>query len=250
MQKFYKILGLPSTASKAEVKKAYRRLAKKYHPDLNPSKEAEQKFILINKAYEAIVEGKIPYPQTKKKNTPQNQSAQYKAYYDKIIREKIERKRAAEAKMLHEMNMRALKEGFPVAIFIFINIIGFGLCFMSYLITLSVYGALIFGAGGITLFYMLYKNKKEFGLEWFYALVYGAGILHIILIINYLVASPVEELYAVELHDEVIYVYKYDMSLFYGDQLIRSFYPGHFLDLGDNLEVEQGFLPFGILKKN
>ncbi|MGB9809766.1 MAG: DnaJ domain-containing protein, partial [Caldanaerobacter sp.] len=51
----YEILGVDRNASQEEIKKAYRRLAKKYHPDLNPGdKEAEQKFKEINEAYEIL----------------------------------------------------------------------------------------------------------------------------------------------------------------------------------------------------
>lgn len=50
----YQILEIPQTASPSEVKKAYRRLAKKYHPDLNPSLEASRKIRLINDAWEIL----------------------------------------------------------------------------------------------------------------------------------------------------------------------------------------------------
>ena len=51
----YEVLELQKGASEEEIKKAYRRLAKKYHPDLNPgNKEAEEKMKEVNEAYEAI----------------------------------------------------------------------------------------------------------------------------------------------------------------------------------------------------
>ncbi len=51
----YEVLGVDRNATEEEIKKAYRRLAKKYHPDLNPGdKEAEQKFKEINEAYEIL----------------------------------------------------------------------------------------------------------------------------------------------------------------------------------------------------
>jgi len=51
----YETLGLAKGASEAEIKSAYRRLAKKYHPDQNPdNKEAEAKFKEINTAYETL----------------------------------------------------------------------------------------------------------------------------------------------------------------------------------------------------
>ena len=47
----YKVLGLPSTATDEEVKQAYRRLAKRYHPDANPGdKTAERRMQEINAA--------------------------------------------------------------------------------------------------------------------------------------------------------------------------------------------------------
>ena len=52
---YYKILEVKSTATEAEIKKAYRRLAIKYHPDKNPdNKAAEEKFKEINEAYSVL----------------------------------------------------------------------------------------------------------------------------------------------------------------------------------------------------
>ena len=52
---YYEVLGVSKTATEEEIKKAYRQLAKKYHPDLNPGdKEAEEKFKEINEANEVL----------------------------------------------------------------------------------------------------------------------------------------------------------------------------------------------------
>lgn len=60
---YYKILGITKSASEADIKKAYRKLARKYHPDLNPNdKEAEHKFKEINEANEVL-----SHPENRKK---------------------------------------------------------------------------------------------------------------------------------------------------------------------------------------
>src|SRR2546426_7807992 len=55
---YYGVLGVPRGASKDEVKRAYRRLAKKYHPDLNKDnpKAAEEKFKQLSEAYEVLAD--------------------------------------------------------------------------------------------------------------------------------------------------------------------------------------------------
>ena len=52
---YYEVLGVDKSASDDVIKKAYRKLAKQYHPDLNPGdKNAEAKFKEVNEAYEVL----------------------------------------------------------------------------------------------------------------------------------------------------------------------------------------------------
>ena len=51
---YYKILGVGKNASAAQIKKEYRKLARKYHPDVNKATDAEQKFKEVGEAYEVL----------------------------------------------------------------------------------------------------------------------------------------------------------------------------------------------------
>ena len=55
----FDVLGIPSSSTEDEIKSAYRKLAKKYHPDLNPGdKAAEAKMREVNEAYAAALQYK------------------------------------------------------------------------------------------------------------------------------------------------------------------------------------------------
>jgi len=54
-EKYLKILELDANASYQDIKKAYRRLSKKYHPDLNKATDSEDRFIQLNEAYDYLI---------------------------------------------------------------------------------------------------------------------------------------------------------------------------------------------------
>jgi curved DNA-binding protein len=59
---YYKVLGVDRSASQEEISKAYKRMARKYHPDLNKSPDAEKRFKEINEAHEVLKD-----PETRKR---------------------------------------------------------------------------------------------------------------------------------------------------------------------------------------
>ena len=71
MKSFYDILGVSESASDDDIKSAFRKLARLYHPDVNSSKEAEDKMKLINQAYETLSDAskRAKYDRDRKDNT-------------------------------------------------------------------------------------------------------------------------------------------------------------------------------------
>jgi curved DNA-binding protein len=76
---YYKVLEVEKNASEADIKKAYRKLARKYHPDLNPNdKEAEKKFKELNEANEVLSN-----PEHRKKYDKYGENWQHGEEFDK-----------------------------------------------------------------------------------------------------------------------------------------------------------------------
>lgn len=80
MNEYYRTLGVQPGASQDELKKAYRSLAKKYHPDLHPGDHiAEDRFKDINEAYEVLSDPDKRKEYDAKQQTTQHRQAQNKA---------------------------------------------------------------------------------------------------------------------------------------------------------------------------
>ncbi|WP_264563827.1 J domain-containing protein [Flavobacterium sp. N3904] len=76
---YYKVLEIDKSATEADIKKAYRKLARKYHPDLNPNdKEAERKFKELNEANEVL-----SHPENRKKYDQYGENWQHGEEYEK-----------------------------------------------------------------------------------------------------------------------------------------------------------------------
>lgn len=99
-EKYYKILGLSSSASENEVRKKYRLLAMKFHPDKNPSSLAQDRFIEITEAYEILTGKKNTVSaskkvdlKTKQKEKEERIKAAQKRYREQILKEHLENER-------------------------------------------------------------------------------------------------------------------------------------------------------------
>ena len=83
MKKYYQLLGLTESATDAEIKRNYRKLAFQYHPDRNSSASAQEKFILIQEAYE-IVTGKKKIPQQRVGDYSSRKTRQDESWEEKV----------------------------------------------------------------------------------------------------------------------------------------------------------------------
>jgi curved DNA-binding protein len=73
---YYKVLGVDKSSTEKDIKQAYRRLARKYHPDVNPDKAGQERFKEINEAYEVLSDA----DKRKKYDTLGANWQQYEAY--------------------------------------------------------------------------------------------------------------------------------------------------------------------------
>ena len=119
MDQYYQVLGLPANASKDEVKKAYRRLAMRYHPDLNPS--GKEKFKEIVEAYE-IING---YRKAKRQNKQLSEDERIRLYelLKLAAAEKARKKAFERAALRREQKQEEQNRAYRNAVLSFFTII-------------------------------------------------------------------------------------------------------------------------------
>src|ERR1700744_3283744 len=85
---YYKVLGVSKTATQDEIRSAYRKLARKHHPDLNPNdKEANKKFQQLNEANEVLSD-----PEKRKKYDQYGENWEHGAEYEEQMRQQRRRR--------------------------------------------------------------------------------------------------------------------------------------------------------------
>lgn len=176
-EEYFKILGLPRTAKPDEIKKAYRFLAKKYHPDVSKEPDATRKFLEITEAYEILSNQKVLETLRIISETEEERKRNYE-YYKKVAKDKA--RQAAE--MRYEF-LRKEHEAFQQSgmydLFLLLKYIGhfvlilvtiFFLAFPVYIaITTGFFGLFFFWIAGIFLvFYIIGKKKSYFHLGPFF----------------------------------------------------------------------------------
>lgn len=106
INRYLEILGLKPGVSSDDIKDAYRRLAKLYHPDLNKSQEAKQKFIEIHEAYKYLNEsGSTPEPEPMEYNA-RPQKSEYDLWRESVrqqVRKKAKEREAYRLKTLQKV---------------------------------------------------------------------------------------------------------------------------------------------------
>jgi len=118
LDEYLKILGLSGEVSVSQIKKAYRQMAKIYHPDINKSPNAHELFLLINEAYIFLINYKAGKYNEPKPNANKNDDFSYEEWIKKE-KARAKAKAAYHAKQKYEVfiNSKTYKSAMLVNVF-------------------------------------------------------------------------------------------------------------------------------------
>ena len=131
---YYRILGVSKDATKAEIKSAYRKLAKQYHPDVNQDDDAEEMFKKITEAYQTLIDDNLreEYDRELRANRASssssnkhssysyNNSQQYSYNYNRYPNYNKSTSWVEDARDLHFSFIRFLKKSYIYLIYIYL----------------------------------------------------------------------------------------------------------------------------------
>lgn len=120
MKSYFKILGLSEGASQEDIKKAYRKLALKYHPDVNPSDQAKSRFIKIVEAYEFLTSQSNPSP---KKKLKKQDFEKIKDLVKKAAEHEEKKRKFERAKRIREKREKEQARQYALGIYTLIGIV-------------------------------------------------------------------------------------------------------------------------------
>ncbi|GAF04598.1 DnaJ domain-containing protein [Saccharicrinis fermentans] len=105
---YYHILGITSNATVQQIKKAYRAKAKQYHPDINKAKDANEQFILLNEAYEYLLNTTgNSTNRIKRAQEKAEKQAKYQQQWEQQERQKARERAQEHARMKYEAFLKS-----------------------------------------------------------------------------------------------------------------------------------------------
>ncbi len=177
---YYSTLGLEHDAEPEDIKHAYRRLAKKYHPDINPSPDANERFIEITEAYEILINKNLHHYYAQKKAAADPET--FREEYEKArqaARESARRYARMKYEKFRQEQEAYMKSGWHDVILTFRYIIRFLLFpFIAFLIAMPLISEEVGGhPSGYVMFWLLAailmvfianNRKKYFRFDQYY----------------------------------------------------------------------------------
>ncbi len=124
MVNYYAVLDLSENATEDDIRKAYRRLAKKFHPDVNSSPDAQGRFVLIHKAYEVLIDRQQRFAYDQKFRTPKDSFQEYASWIQAQHKRQEEENRKHHQEFLRrKKQLKESKLYYPYMVLLYISTI-------------------------------------------------------------------------------------------------------------------------------